>query len=222
MIDFVKIETHLHTREVSACSSVGAQQMIELCRRAGYGAVVVTDHFMPGQFKGATRKQFLCGYHEAVMAAGRCGITVLPGMELRLDTGNEDYLLYGIEEEDILALPDTICAFTLTALHALCQTNGWLLYQAHPFRSRMRVMPADCLDGLETRNGNPRHDSHNEQARAYAIRYGLREICGSDAHETGDVGRGGIYVPRHALTPVGFRNFLLYTRLPQFVDRPPD
>ena len=222
MSDFVKIETHLHTREVSACSSVSAQQMIELCHRAGYGAAVVTDHFMPGQFKGAARKDFLRGYHEALVAAARLGITVLPGMELRLDTGNEDYLLYGMEEADILALPDTICAFSLADLHALCRTNGWLLYQAHPFRSAMRVMPADCLDGLETRNGNPRHDSHNEQARAYAMRYGLREICGSDAHEPGDVGRGGIYAPRHALTPVGFRNFLLHTKLPQFVDRPPD
>ncbi len=218
MSDLVKLETHLHTCEVSACGKVPAREMIRLCRDAGYGAVVVTDHFLPGKFQSAAaRDAFLTGYRLAAEAGAALNLTVLPGMEIRFSSGDEDFLVYGLTEDAILRLPDSVCEDGIAAFHALCRKNGWLFYQAHPFRPKLRVMPACDLDGIETRNCNPRHDSHNDLAQAYAERYGLLTLCGSDAHQLGDTGAGGVYVPRDALTPDGLAAYLRQTPRPAFV-----
>ena len=54
-------------------------------------------------------------------------------------------------------------------------------------------------------NANPRHDSHNEQALAFALRHGLRQTAGSDTHMAEDVGRAGLWLPRLPRTPPGWR-----------------
>lgn len=219
MNDLVKLETHLHTCEVSACGKVPAQEMIRLCLEAGYRAVVVTDHFLPGKFQNAAaRDAFLTGYRLAAEAGAALNLTVLPGMEIRFSSGDEDFLVYGLTEDAILHLPDSVCEDGLPTFHALCRENGWLVYQAHPFRPKLRVMPACDLDGIETRNRNPRHDSHNDLAQAYADHYGLLTLCGSDAHQLGDTGAGGIYVPGGVLTPHGLVDYLRRTPHPAFVD----
>jgi len=48
---------------------------------------------------------------------------------------------------------------------------------------------------MEVHNGNPRHDSGNDRAYNYAKSNGLMMSSGSDSHQTGDVGRGGIILP---------------------------
>ena len=52
MSTLVQLETHLHTSEVSQCGRIPAREMIRRYHAAGYGAVVVTDHFLPGRFRG--------------------------------------------------------------------------------------------------------------------------------------------------------------------------
>ena len=50
---------------------------------------------------------------------------------------------------------------------------------------------------------NPRHDSHNDRAEAYAEEYGLIRTSGSDCHRTEDIGLGGIvtnYLPSDVLS----------------------
>lgn len=37
--------------------------------------------------------------------------------------------------------------------------------QAHPFRNGLKIVDPKHLDGIETYNGNPRHDSRNEIAK---------------------------------------------------------
>ena len=68
------------------------------------------------------------------------------------------------------------------------------MFQAHPFRNGTAVEP-DLLDGIEVQNGNPRHDSRNDLAEAYAATHGLLAVGGSDAHRSEDIGRGGITLP---------------------------
>jgi hypothetical protein len=44
------------------------------------------------------------------------------------------------------------------------------------------------MDGIETWNGNPRHDSRNDRAQSLAARYPrLLRVAGSDFHQPGDV-----------------------------------
>ena len=219
MSTLVRLETHLHTSEVSQCGRIPAREMIRKYHAAGYGAVVVTDHFLPGRFRcRAAREAFLTGYRLAAQEGEALGLTVLPGMELRFAGGDEDFLVYGLTEQDIIErLPDAVCEDGLPAFHALCRARGWLIYQAHPFRPHLRAMPAQDLDGVETRNCNPRHDSHNDLAAAYAAKWGLRTLCGSDAHQPEDVAAGGILVPEEVLTPAGLSQYLAHTPDPAFI-----
>lgn len=56
----------------------------------------------------------------------------------------------------------------------------------------MKRCPAAYLDGVEVMNGNPRHDSHNEDAAAYCRANGLIGISGSDFHQWEDLAIGGL------------------------------
>lgn len=53
-----KYETHMHTKEGSACSSAPAADMARAHKEAGYDGIFVTDHFFnatpqfPGTFPG--------------------------------------------------------------------------------------------------------------------------------------------------------------------------
>jgi bifunctional N-acetylglucosamine-1-phosphate-uridyltransferase/glucosamine-1-phosphate-acetyltransferase GlmU-like protein len=53
-------------------------------------------------------------------------------------------------------------------------------------------MGSVLLDGVEVLNLNPRHDSHNDLALAYAEEHHLLMTAGSDCHRPGDEGTTGI------------------------------
>ena len=71
--------------------------------------------------------------------------------------------------------------------------NDILFYQAHPFRNRMTVVPPEHLFGIEVLNTHPRHDSRNDIALAWAEKYNLHKIAGSDCHQIQDVGTSAIF-----------------------------
>ena len=43
-----KYETHLHTKEASACASSTGAEMARAYQAAGYAGIIVTDHFFNG------------------------------------------------------------------------------------------------------------------------------------------------------------------------------
>ena len=136
---------------------------------------------------------FLRGYNEAKKTAnGR--IPVLLGMELRFRTseGDNDYLVYGINE-DLLYNTPKILNMNSRTFYDLAHKNGFLVFQAHPFRVGMKVTNPKYLDGVEIFNGNPRHNSSNDIAEMWAKKYDLMVTSGSDYHEIEDLGSGGIW-----------------------------
>ena len=136
---------------------------------------------------------FLRGYKAAKKTAnGR--IPVLLGMELRFRTseGDNDYLVYGINEDFLYNTPEILNMNSRT-FYDLAHKNGFLVFQAHPFRVGMKVTNPKYLDGVEIFNGNPRHNSSNDIAEMWAKKYVLMVTSGSDYHEIGDLGTGGIW-----------------------------
>lgn len=221
----VLMEVHTHTKEVSPCGWLSASEVIDALHAAGYGAVVITDHFIPGERSSVEKREhFLSGYRAAKEAGEKYGITVLPGMEIRFATRPEDYLVYGMEEGDILGLPEDVCEKGPYEFHKLAQESGWLVYQAHPFRSKILPAHPRDIDGMETFNGNPRHNSQNRLAAAFAARHSLHTLAGSDIHQTGDTSVVGILVPKDALTPREFAKWLQKTPHPrvQYQEAPID
>ncbi len=196
----MRFDMHVHTSETSPCGNVTAAETVRLYREAGYSGICITDHYTRSFFEGVdgTWEQkveaFLQGYRRAA-AAAPAGFGVFLGLELRLDGSNNEYLVYGVSEAFLNKHP-ALYAWDLPAIRNLTQQEGLLLYQAHPFRDGMTRPDPALLDGMEVYNGNPRHNSRNEEAFRYATGHRLRMISGSDCHELCDVGRGGIVLPR--------------------------
>lgn len=202
METLLKYETHAHTAPVSPCAHLSAEEMIRQVKSAGYDAVVVTDHYTPEYFAGCEEgdnyvrrlHEYFSGYRAAKAEGERIGIHVLPALEMRNIYGKEDYLIYGVDEQQ-LAEMGCLCFKTLEETLRLVHKCGGILLQAHPFRGYLRCMPAEMMDGVEVVNANPRHDSHNDRALAFGRENGLIRTAGTDVHQDGDAGLAGIFAP---------------------------
>ena len=73
----------------------------------------------------------------------------------------------------------------------LMHSQGYLVYQAHPFRPGIRRCNPEYLDGVEIYNGKTDRDS-NEKAEAWAKQNGKLMVSGSDFHVPKQLARGGI------------------------------
>ena len=194
----MKIDLHVHTSEVSACGKLSAEETLRLYREHGFDALVVTNHFNRWTAdywakRGVTDFVKLCrdAVNGAKALAPQYGMTVLAGCELRFDCNINDYLVFGAEDW----LPEDcgeLFALDPKSFAEFARKHGLLVYQAHPFRNGMTVTDPALLSGIEVKNGCPRHDSRNDVAAAWADKFQLRKIAGSDCHRAEDVGLAGI------------------------------
>lgn len=199
-----KIDTHVHTAETSPCGHVSAAELVRLYKAAGYDGIIITDHYYDNYFECMGKKPwedkidlFLTGYKNALEAAKTEGLQVLLGMELRFGENFNDYLVFGIDEV-FLKENKKLYRLGLKKFKKLASKNGLLVYQAHPFRTGMIPASPSLLDGVEIYNGNPRHNSYNVKALAFARENGLLMISGSDFHKVEDLARGGIELKKMA------------------------
>ena len=196
-----KMELHAHTAEISPCSRLSAEELVRQHKQAGYGGIVITDHFnacalerLPGTDEEKARG-YLKGYERALAEGNRIGIRVLFGVEVTLEDGMDDFLIYGATPELVLRNP-RLHQMTQKELYAVCRRWGALLIQAHPFRAYCKPRDPRYLDGIEIYNGNGRHDSRNDLAKRWAAAHPeWIGTSGSDTHMTLDVGRGGMLLP---------------------------
>lgn len=195
-----RIETHLHTAYGSRCGWLGATALLHAYAAAGYDAICVTEHYSRTGFDyadidlttpGSKTEAFLLGCRRLQRDAKKYGILIYEGAELRFDGSDNDYLLYGFPH-DLLADPDKIIREGLAAFAPKCREAGALLIQAHPYRKTCTPAPPEYIEGIEVLNCNPRHESNNDLAYAYAQAHGLLMTAGSDCHRPGDEGITGI------------------------------
>lgn len=195
------IETHAHTNVVSPCGCLSPTVLASEYSRAGYSGLVVTDHLVSSLpiFRDIESwpervHRFFSGFRAVRDAARGSDLVVYPGFELTLaELPGRDFLVYGIDEKLLAEMPD-VCEMNLTAFKGLAAEVGAVIFQAHPYRKNLPVDP-EFIDGLEVYNGNPRHDSRNDLASAFAAQHGLLACSGSDAHRPEDIGRCGVALP---------------------------
>ena len=187
-------ETHAHTSEVSHCGRMPAAEVVRHYIDAGYNGMIVTDHINYSTFRKLRKADwdekvtfFMTGYNAAVEAAAALDpdFRVFFGAELRIDSADNDYLLFGVTEAFLRAHP-TLMQMEFEEMADCVHEAGILLVQAHPFRMDMTVVDWTLLDGVETENGNPSHNSNNPIADAWAQRHHLLKTAGNDYH--GDFG----------------------------------
>ena len=171
-----KVELHFHTDESSRCGKVPAKDGVRMYIEQGYAGLAVTDHFSEyacgkeGPWEDICSR-FLEGWRlakETAESAGS-GFQVYLGMEIRFPHDENDFLVYGMTEEFFQKYP-WIYEKELPDLYQIAKKEGLTIIQAHPFRSVCFPADPECLHGIEIFNGNPRHDSHNDLARALAER----------------------------------------------------
>lgn len=201
----LKYELHFHTSEVSSCSKVSAADSVGWYRAQNYDGIVVTDHYTRQYFEEDDESsweekidRYLCGYRLAVQAGQPLGLNILLGLEIRFDENNNDYLVYGMDRDFLIANPE-LYKLGIRSFHELTRRNNLLVYQAHPMRNGMTVINPLRVDGLEGYNGNPRQTSRNDIASLWAKKHDMRCISGSDFHQPGDEGRGGVVFKRPVL-----------------------
>jgi hypothetical protein len=197
-----KYDLHVHTSEVSPCGRLSGKEMVDLYKDRGYEGIVIADHYADYYFNTlgdvSWEKKigiFLRGYENALERGKELSLSVFLGVEIRLNESWNEYLLFGMDKDKLVNIPN-MCGLTPQRLREVTAAHGVRLFQAHPFRNGMEVLPPHLLDGLEVYNGNPRHRSNNELADEYAETNGLSKLSGSDSHQLEDIATGGVALNR--------------------------
>lgn len=192
-------EMHTHTSQTSPCGEKTAEEVVALFKSLGYDGLVITDHMSDSSIARAgdvTWKEkadyFLSGFRAAKKFETE-KFKILLGMEIRFTENNNDYLVYGIDEEFIYSHKDLHLMPTIKDFRKIADGNGLIIFQAHPFRLGMTVTNPAILDGIEVYNAHPGHNSSNDIANAWADKYSLQKTSGSDYHGKLGDHPGGLY-----------------------------
>lgn len=206
-----KYETHLHTREGSACSSAPAEEMALAHKKLGYDGIFVTNHFftgntsVPRDLPWAERVEQYCRGYELAKAVGdEIGLKVFFGIEHCVYSS--DFLIYGIDKQWLLENEELLMHSDERVLFATVRVMGGFVVHAHPFRTdpyihHISLYPRD-IDAVEVINAS--HDPngfYNQRADLYAQMYGLPKTGGSDSHHLDRLFGGGIAVPEPINSP---------------------
>lgn len=199
-------ETHLHTKEGSACGTASATDMVQACKDAGYTGIIVTNHFFYGNTAVDRSlpwndwvEGYCKGYELAKEKGDSVGLQVFFGWESTYN--GTDFLVYGLDKEWLLNHPEIKDA-TIEEQYHMVHKGGGIIIHAHPFReapyiSEIRLYP-EYVDGVETVNAT--HVRHHKtekgqvpydiKAKAYAEEYKFPQTAGSDVHGTDLLGGG--------------------------------
>jgi predicted metal-dependent phosphoesterase TrpH len=198
---FVLCDLHMHTEYSHDCAvPVGA--LLEYAEAQGLGAIAVTDHNV---FRGA---------QEAVQRARGRDLVVIPGEEIKTQSGEVIGLFLEREIPRGMSMGDTIAAIR--------EQNG-VVYLPHPF-DRLHTIPDATtlqrhlaeIDVFEVYNARLLFEGFNDEALRFARKYNLTMGAGSDAHVLQGVGTGLVRM-RAFETP---EEFLISLRSAEILRRP--
>ena len=205
-----KYELHAHTSECDLVAKLSGGELVRAYADQGYSGMVITDHYFSiffdwfrEELEGKSHKEildrWLRGYESARNEGEKIGFTVLPGAEVRIDGTINDYLVYGLEIEDLYRLP------LLNRMNSIDEVLDILpertcVVHAHPFRENMTVRDPGRFFGIEVHNGGT-DPFRNQLAKVWAEHYGKAMTSGSDCHGPWAVGKGGIITENPIYTP---------------------
>ena len=194
-------DLHTHTEHSHDCSTP-VQALLDTAEARGLGAIAITDH---NTFAGAA---------EALERARGRAITVIPGEEVKTQTGEVIGLFLREEIPRGLTMAETI---------ERIRGQGGLVYLPHPF-DRLHTIPdartlhrhLGEIDVFEVYNSRLFFDAYNDEALRFARKYNLTMGAGSDAHVLQGIGTAVVRM-RAFETP---EEFLQSLRSAEIVRRP--
>lgn len=190
-------DMHIHTKESSSCGRVCAEDIVKRYKELGYDGLCITDHYTDAQFRrhGSTYEEQVQGYLAGYRAAKKFedeNFHIILGMELRFLENDNDYLVYGFDEDFVLN--NNLTQYkNPEEFRPVIEENNLIMFQAHPFRVNMTVIDPELVDGIEVYNGHGDHNSSNDVAYKWAKKYNKRMLSGSDFHGNITMEPGGVY-----------------------------
>jgi hypothetical protein len=177
----MKIDLHIHTSPLSACSYIDPQELIQEARRLQLDGICLTEH------------QVVWDPDEVDKLAAEAGISIFRGNEFTTNQG--DILVFGFYEDikELLIIQEL--------REKVTAADGYMIV-AHPFRGfktfgigqlQLTVEQAckrkvlEFVDAVEIGNGKLSPEENN-MARKVAEKLGLPGTGGSDAHRVDEVG----------------------------------
>jgi len=176
----MRIDLHIHTSPLSACSYIEPHELVQEARRLKLDGICLTEH------------QVVWDPVEVDKLAAEAGIKIFRGNEFTTNQG--DILVFGFYE-DIKEL------MIIQELREKVQKAGGYMIAAHPFRGfktfgigqlQMTVEQAgrrkvfEFVDAVEIGNGKLAEDE-NDMAAKVAEKRGLPGTGGSDAHRVDEI-----------------------------------
>jgi len=181
-----RIELHAHTSPVSHCSEISPREMIETYVSKGYDAVVITNHFTPKFFEKGSKEEnldrYISDYEETLRISKDFPIKVFLGAEIRFSENLNEYLLYGVDRK-ILSVCCDYLDKGVSQYRKEVKLPKSVFIQAHPFRDGMTLCDPSLIDGIESFNMHPGHNSRIGLAVRYAGENSFNiKTAGSDFH----------------------------------------
>lgn len=184
----IKTELHAHTRPVSSCSDIPAENMAAIYAELGFDVLCITNHFVPHETKRTKAEYieyYLNDYKTVKKCAGEYGLNVIFGVEYRMSENHNDYLIFGIDENDLEELFDR-CHDGIDKFYSEFKNDRRVIIQAHPFRNG--IIQTLSVDGYEVYNMHPHHNQRTSMAARFVEGKDTLVTCGTDFHHFGHEG----------------------------------
>lgn len=180
-----KTEIHAHTRPASVCSQITPEHMVEVYLENGYDSVTITNHLCYDKEDPEEKiKRCLEDYYKTAEIGKKSGLNVILGSEIRFAQDMNDYLVYGIGEQDLYEI-NSLLEAGIENFYKTFRNDKNVIFQAHPFRDGMVLADKDSIDGIEVFNLHPGHNSRIGFAAKYARENDFIITAGSDFHHFG-------------------------------------
>lgn len=176
------IDLHIHTKRLSPCSEMSPEEAVLEAKKIGLNGICFTEH------------NKVWDPQEIVKIQDKAGISIFHGIEI--DTTEGHILALGLQKDfqGITPIEDL--------RQMVNEVNGFMI-AAHPFRGflvfglsklQMDVESASknhifkFVDGMEVFSGR-QTPKENDFSSQVCERLNLRQVGGSDAHSTRNIGR---------------------------------
>lgn len=176
-------ELHAHTNPASFCGDFPANEVVDFYVAAGVNTLSITNHFNSNLLIGNLNENinnYLSDYRLAKECANG-NINIILGIEIRFDGSNNDYLVFGIEEDELPFYAE-LTPYGIENFYKQVKNDRNVIIQAHPFRDGVTRAPIDSIDGIEAYNLHPNHNQRNALATQHARKNNLLVTGGSDFH----------------------------------------
>ena len=193
------IELHAHTNPASSCGDFLANEAVEIYCAVGVTSLAITNHFNSDLTVGNAKeniKKYLEDYHLAKETAKE-NLNIILGIEIRFDGSWNDYLVFGIEEDE-LEYYASLTPYGIENFYKEAKNERNVIIQAHPFRNNVTLAPPHAIDGIEAYNVHPVHNQRNAYSTRLAKKHNFLVTGGSDFH----------HVDHHALCLMRTQNEL--------------